>query len=291
MTPQIVSHTRNLLGESPAWSSREQALYWVDIAAKRLYRFNWNSRLEQSWEFPELVSAVVPRASGGVVLTFHKRVVVFDPETETLETLCRPDSNPENRSNDARCDALGRLWLGTMQNNLGSNGEGKEVTQRSGSLYRIEPDGSVLEMLTGVGISNGLAWSPDSTTMYFADSLKGQMYAFDYDLEPGLISNRRVFSSFERGVPDGSAVDSEGFLWNARWGGSCLVRFSPDGKVDRVLELPVTQPSSCTFGGEHLETLFVTSASMGLNQSNPLEGAILALDVGARGSSSPEFAG
>jgi sugar lactone lactonase YvrE len=117
------------------------------------------------------------------------------------------------------------------------------------------------------------------------------MYAFDYDLEQGLISNRRVFSSFERGVPDGSAVDSEGYLWNARWDGSCLVRFSPNGQVDRVLELPVTQPSSCTFGGEHLEILFVTAASMGFNQSNPLEGAILALDVGARGCSSPEFAG
>ena len=291
MTPQIVSHTRNLLGESPAWSSREQALYWVDIPAKRLYRFNLNSRLEQSWELPELVSAVVPRASGGVVLTLHKRVVVFDPETETLETLCQPDSNPDNRSNDARCDALGRLWLGTMQNNLGANGESQAIRQSSGSLYRIESDGSVFEMLTGVGISNGLAWSPDSTTMYFADSLKGQMYAFDYDLEPGLISNRRVFSSFERGVPDGSAVDSEGFLWNARWGGSCLVRFSPDGRIDRVLELPVTQPSSCTFGGENLEILFVTSASMGLSQNNLLEGCVLAFDVGVRGCPSSTFAG
>jgi sugar lactone lactonase YvrE len=291
MTPQIVSNTRNLLGESPAWSSREQALYWVDIPAKRLYRLGWNQGLEQSWELPELVSAVVPRASGGVVLTLHKRVVLFDPETERLETLCRPDPNPENRSNDARCDALGRLWLGTMQNNLGANGESQAIRQSSGSLYRIQTNGSTLELLSDVGISNGLAWSPDSKTMYFADSLEGQMYAFDYDLEQGLISNRRVFSSFERGVPDGSAVDSEGYLWNARWDGSCLVRFSPNGQVDRVLELPVTQPSSCTFGGEHLEILFVTAASMGFNQSNPLEGAILALDVGARGCSSPEFAG
>jgi sugar lactone lactonase YvrE len=291
MTPQIVSNTRNLLGESPAWSSREQALYWVDIPAKRLYRLGWNQGLEQSWELPELVSAVVPRASGGVVLTLHKRVVLFDPEAERLETLCRPDPNPKNRSNDARCDALGRLWLGTMQNNLGANGESQAIRQSSGSLYRIQANGSTLELLTDVGISNGLAWSPDSKTMYFADSLEGQMYAFDYDLEQGLISNRRVFSSFERGVPDGSAVDSEGYLWNACWGGSCLVRFSPNGHVDRVLELPVTQPSSCTFGGEHLEILFITSASMGLNQSNPLEGAILALDVGARGCSSPEFTG
>ena len=291
MTPQIVSKTRNVLGESPAWSAREQALYWVDIPAKRLHRLNWNSKLEQSWLLPELVSAVVPRASGGVVLALEKRVVVFDIDSEQLETLCSPDSNPDNRSNDARCDALGRLWLGTMQNNLGSNGEGKDITQRSGSLYRIQADGGVLEMLTGVGISNGLAWSPDSTTMYFADSLENHMAAFDFDLELGTISNKRLFSSFDRGVPDGSSVDSEGFLWNARWGGSCLVRFSPDGQVDRVLELPVTQPSSCTFGGENLELLFVTSASLGLSQNNSLEGAILALDVGARGCSSPTFAG
>jgi sugar lactone lactonase YvrE len=290
VTPRIVSNTRNLLGESPVWAALERALYWVDIPAKRLYR--WSQLLEQqSWELPELVSAVVPRASGGVILTLEQRVVAWHPETGLLETICRPDPNPQNRSNDARCDALGRLWLGTMQNNFDASGQGQDITQHSGALYKIESSGNALELLSNIGISNGLAWSPDAKTMYFADSMTDQIDAFDFDLETGSISNQRRFSSFERGVPDGSCTDNEGFVWNARWGGSCLVRFDPNGNVDRVIELPVTQPSSCTFGGEDLEILFVTSARMGLSEPNSFDGALLALDVGVRGFSSPTFVG
>jgi sugar lactone lactonase YvrE len=289
MNFEVVIGTRNTLGESPAWAAREGALYWVDIPEKRLLRLHQN-RVE-TWELPEMCSAVVPRASGGVVLTLEQRVVSFDPNTGKLETLCHPDANPQNRSNDARCDALGRLWLGTMQNNFDANGNGQEITQRSGSLFRIQPDSSTLEMLLNIGIANGLAWSPDAKTMYFADSMSTQIDAFDFDLELGLISNRRLFANFDRGVPDGSSVDVEGFLWNARWGGSCLARFDPNGKVDRVVKLPVTQPSSCTFGGQNLEILYVTSARTGLTNHGEFDGALLALDVGVQGFSSPEFAG
>jgi sugar lactone lactonase YvrE len=289
MNFEVVIGTRNTLGESPAWAAREQALYWVDIPEKRLFRLN--STGVETWELPELVSAVVPRVSGGMVLTLAQRVVSFDPNSGVLEDLCHPDTNLQNRSNDARCDASGRLWLGTMQNNFDANGNGQEITQRSGSLFRIERDSSTLEMLSNIGIANGLAWSPDAKTMYFADSMSTQIDAFDFDLELGLISNRRLFANFDRGVPDGSSVDVEGFLWNARWGGSCLARFDPNGKVDRVIELPVTQPSSCTFGGSNLEILYVTSARTGLTNHGEFDGALLALDVGVQGFSSPEFAG
>jgi sugar lactone lactonase YvrE len=289
MNFEVVTDIRNSLGESPAWAAREQALYWVDIPEKRLYRLNDGG--VQNWKLPELVSAVVPRALGGVVLTLEQRVVLFNPESGSLETLCRPDSNPLNRSNDARCDALGRLWLGTMQNNFDADGNGREITQSSGSLFRIEPDSSALEMLSNIGISNGLAWSPDAKTMYFADSMTTQIDAFDFDLEHGLISNRRLFANFDRGVPDGSSVDSEGFLWNARWGAGCIARFTPNGNIDRIVELPVSQPSSCTFGGQNLEILYVTSARTGLSNPNSFDGALLALDLGVRGFSSPEFAG
>ncbi len=289
MNLEVVTEIRNTLGESPAWAAREQALYWVDIPEKRLFRQGQTGI--ETWELPEICSAVVPRASGGVVLTLERRVVLFDPDTGSLETLCCPDSNPQNRSNDARCDGSGRLWLGTMQNNFDAHGNGQEITQSSGSLFRIERNSSTLEMLSNIGISNGLAWSPDSKTMYFADSIKAQMYAFDFNLEQGTISNNRLFSNLERGAPDGSSVDADGFLWNARWGAGCLVRFDPNGKVDRVVELPVTQPSSCTFGGQSLEILYVTSARTGLTNPNAFDGALLALDVGVRGFSSPEFAG
>jgi sugar lactone lactonase YvrE len=286
---EIVNSTRNTLGESPAWAAREQALYWVDIPEKRLFRQSQTGL--ETWELPEILSAVVPRGFGGVVLTLAQRVVMFNPESGALETLCRPDSNLQNRSNDARCDALGRLWLGTMQNNFDANGNGQEITQSSGSLFRIDQDSSTFEMLSNIGISNGLAWSPDAKTMYFADSMTNQIDAFDFNLEQGLISNRRLFANFDRGVPDGSSVDSEGFLWNARWGAGCVVRFDPSGNIDRTVELPVTQPSSCSFGGQNLEILYVTSARTGLTNLNSFDGALLALDVGVRGFSSPEFAG
>ena len=289
MKVEVVTDIRNTLGESPAWSARERALYWVDIPEKKLFKQSQTAL--ESWELPELVSAVAPRASGGVILTLAQRVVSFDPKTGALETLCRPDPKAQNRSNDARCDALGRLWLGTMQNNFDPNGDGQEITQTSGSLFRINPDSSSLELLSNIGITNGLAWSPDAKTMYLADSMTTQIDAFDFDLKQGLISNRRLFANFERGVPDGSSIDNEGFLWNARWGAGCLVRFDPNGKVDRVIELPVTQPSSCSFGGHNLETLYVTSARMGLSNPNSFDGALLALEVGVRGVSSPEFAG
>jgi sugar lactone lactonase YvrE len=286
---EILNSTRNTLGESPAWAAREQALYWVDIPEKRLFRQSQTGL--ETWELPEILSAVVPRGFGGVVLTLAQRVVMFNPESGALETLCRPDSNLQNRSNDARCDALGRLWLGTMQNNFDANGNGQEITQSSGSLFRIDQDSSTFEMLSNIGISNGLAWSPDAKTMYFADSMTNQIDAFDFNLEQGLISNRRLFANFDRGVPDGSSVDSEGFLWNARWGAGCVVRFDPSGNIDRTVELPVTQPSSCSFGGQNLEILYVTSARTGLTNLNSFDGALLALDVGVRGFSSPEFAG
>ena len=289
MKVEVVTDIRNTLGESPAWSARERALYWVDIPEKSLFKQSQTAL--ESWELPELVSAVAPRASGGVILTLAQRVVSFDPKTGALETLCRPDPKAQNRSNDARCDALGRLWLGTMQNNFDPNGDGQEITQTSGSLFRINPDSSSLELLSNIGITNGLAWSPDAKTMYLADSMTTQIDAFDFDLKQGLISNRRLFANFERGVPDGSSIDNEGFLWNARWGAGCLVRFDPNGKVDRVIELPVTQPSSCSFGGHNLETLYVTSARMGLSNPNSFDGALLALEVGVRGFVSPEFAG
>lgn len=289
MNVEVVTDIRNTLGESPAWAAREQALYWVDIPEKRLFRLGQTG--VETWQLPEICSAVVPRATGGVVLTLERRVVLFDPGSGWLETLCRPDRNLQNRSNDARCDASGRLWLGTMQNNFDANGNGQEITQSSGSLFRIEPDSSTVELLSNIGISNGLAWSPDSKTMYFADSMTNQIDAYDFDLEQGSISNKRLFSNFDRGAPDGSSVDNEGFLWNARWGAGCLVRFNPNGKLDRMIELPFAQPSSCTFGGQHLEILYVTSARTGLTNPNEFDGALLALDVGARGFSSPEFVG
>ena len=283
------------LGESPVWSVNEEALFFVDIAEKHLYRYHAGALL--SWQFDEFVAAVAPcDTADRVVLALTQRVALFDLASETLTELCRPDPNPHNRSNDARCDAHGRFWLGTMQNNLDAKGNGTAVTQSSGGVFSISASGSAEQKLSNVGITNGLAWSPDNCTMYLADSLENRIYAFDFDLKTGSVGDRRLFhEGFERGAPDGATVDADGYLWSARFGGSCLARHAPDGKIDRLVELPVSNPTSCTFGGQDLATLFVTSATLGLSDEqlsqNSLEGRVLSLDVGAKGARYERFAG
>lgn len=293
-TPVPLAETRCRLGESPVWSASNSALFWVDISGKQLYRFQQGGL--RSWQFETFVAAVAPCVtSDHVVLALTDRVALFDFTTETVSELCQPDESPQNRSNDARCDARGRFWLGTMQNNLDAVGNGTAVTQSSGGLYCVYPTGKAEKMLSDLGITNGITWSPDNRTMYIADSLKNCIYAFDFDLKTGDLSRQRVFhEGYDRGVPDGATVDAEGYVWSARYGGDCLVRHAPSGTIDRVVDLPVSNPTSCTFGDDNLDTLIVTSATLGLNteqlKSNPLEGATLALNVGSRGIYSAPFA-
>jgi sugar lactone lactonase YvrE len=183
------------------------------------------------------------------------------------------------RFNDAGVDPRGALWVGTMRNNVGANGEDLDVRFEDGVLYRIEPDGAATEWKHGIGISNTVAWSPALTTFYFGDTTANAVYQFDYDLQTGDISNERPFLvAYSQGVPDGSAMDSEGCLWNTRPGPGCLIRITPDGNVDRVIYLPVSRPTTCAFGGKDGKTLYITSA----RSADQLSGSVFALrtDVG-----------
>ena len=184
-----------------------------------------------------------------------------------------------------------------MQANLNPDGSEKKMTADTGRIYRIDPDGTctVADPDHAYGISNTMAWRDDGTFL-FADTLADTIYSYDYDAASGAIANRSVYAALPgRGYPDGSTLDAEGYLWNARFGGSCLIRFAPDGSIDRVVDLPITNPTSCTFGGDDLRTLFVTSARFTLSDQaladNPREGALLALDVGVAGLPEPLFAG
>jgi sugar lactone lactonase YvrE len=174
--------------------------------------------------------------------------------------------------------------------------EGKDK-RRTGGLSRLDPDLSLHAMETGIGTSNSIAWSPDDRTFYYSDTAARVIWAYDFDLDAGTIANRRVLTDMDGqpGGPDGSTVDAEGFLWNAQWGGWRLVRYAPDGRVDRVVPMPVAQPTSCMFGGEDLATLYVTSARTGLSDADlarqPQAGGLFALDVGVRGLPEPRFAG
>jgi sugar lactone lactonase YvrE len=286
-----VTQHRARLGEGPFWDVPEQALYWVDIAGKQALRLVGAN--VQIWQMPEHVSAFIPCESGDALVTLSSGVYRLDLNSPGLEPrlqlLCVADPQPGNRANEARCDAQGRLWLGTMQNNIGEQGEDLPIERRSGGLFRIGGDGRVTPLLNGLGIPNTLLWSEDGTTLYFGDSLDDTLYHYSIHADGYLSPSRAWRGPHPRGGPDGSAMDARGFVWNARWDGSCLLRLAPDGQVDRVIELPVSRPTSCVFGGEDLRTLYITSAASPAN--HPLDGAVLSIRVDVPGSLCTRFAG
>ncbi|WP_273828574.1 SMP-30/gluconolactonase/LRE family protein [Pseudomonas sp. SBT1-2] len=282
---------RAQLGEGPFWDAPDQALYWVDIAGRQALRL-CGERL-QAWQLPEPVSAFIPCERGDALVTLSSGVYRLDlgsaPAAPRLSLLCVADPQPGNRANEARCDAQGRLWLGTMQNNIGEQGEDLPVRRRSGGLFRIDTQARVTPLLQGLGIPNTLLWSEDASRLYFADSLDGTLYQYPIASDGRLEPARSWFGPHPRGVPDGSAMDAQGYIWNARWDGGCLLRLAPDGEVDRVLELPVSRPTSCVFGGADLKTLYITSAASPLD--HPLDGAVLAVRVDTPGKLCHRFAG
>jgi sugar lactone lactonase YvrE len=282
---------RAQLGEGPFWDAPGQALYWVDIAGRQALRL-CGERL-QAWQLPEPVSAFIPCERGDALVTLSSGVYRLDlgsaPAAPRLSLLCVADPQPGNRANEARCDAQGRLWLGTMQNNIGEQGEDLPVRRRSGGLFRIDTQARVTPLLQGLGIPNTLLWSEDGSRLYFADSLDGTLYQYPIASDGRLEPAHSWFGPHPRGVPDGSAMDAQGYIWNARWDGGCLLRLAPDGEVDRVLELPVSRPTSCVFGGADLKTLYITSAASPLD--HPLDGAVLAVQVDTPGSLCHRFAG
>jgi sugar lactone lactonase YvrE len=278
------------LGEGPYYDQPGGRLLFVDIIDRKGFILSPGSGELTTLEFPEPVSAIIPRSRGGYIATLASRVVTTDG-TGPITDFAVADTNPKCRSNEARTDTRGRLWLGTMQNNIGPNREDLPVTSSIGTLHRIDADGRATLFLEGIGISNTLVWSPDDRTLYFADTVLNRIEAWDFDAQAGAISNRRPFVEGGPGGPDGSAIDEEGCVWNARWGASCLIRYRPDGTEDRRIDLPCIQPTSCVFGGADLSTLYITSARVGLTEPGQLDGAVLAIQPGVKGLPCHPFAG
>lgn len=276
------------LGEGPLWSAREGALYRVDIVGRRVHRFCPSEGAQTSWSLPARPTALAERAAGGLLVAFDCGLAHFDPATGafTPQIAVEPD-RPGNRCNDGRCGPRGRFFIGTMD-------DGEKAS--TGGLHRYDPDGALTRLLDGVGIANTLAWSPDGGTFYFGDSLAAEIRAHAFDLDDGVLGPGRLFASTaaEGCAPDGSAMDADGCLWNAQWGGARVVRYRPDGRVDRVVRLPVAHPTSCAFGGPRLDVLFVTSAAVGLKAGQrarqPLAGGVFAFEPGVRGLPVPAFA-
>lgn len=287
-----ISQRRYTLAEGSFWDARDQALYWADIVGRLACQLGPDGY--RQWRLPEPVSAVIPCVRGGVLVTLASGVYRFDPQAPgnepVLERLCVADATPGNRANEARCDAQGRLWLGTMQNNIAEDGSDLPITRRSGGLFRIDPDGSVTPLLSDLGIVNTLLWNAAGDQLICGDTLDASLYRFVIQGDGRLVERDTWACPHPRGVPDGSAMDADGYVWNARWGGHCLLRFAPDGCLDRIIELPVSHPTSCVFGGPNLTRLYVTSAMPG-EAANELDGAVLMADVGVVGMPCTRFAG
>lgn len=282
-----------ILGEGPFWDAGAGRLLWVDIVGRQVHALDSKTGLTRQWATPKLVSAAVPARSGALMLAMQDGVYRFDPEQETLRLFCRADADPENRSNECRCDPQGRLWLGTMQNNIAPDGAPRPVTRFTGGLFVVGPDGRSRRLLGDIGVANTLAWSPEGERLHFADSRRKLIWRFRYDPEGPTLHDQEVFVEGGPGVPDGSAMDADGFLWNARWGAACLIRYAPDGRTDRIIDVPARQPSSCAFGGEDMKTLYVTTARHGLDAASagPFDGRLLQLRVETPGLPLPVFAG
>lgn len=276
-------------GEGAVWHAGEAALYWVDINRFLIHRFEPAGGNVRTWFFDEPVTALgLTDRADTLIVAEASKIILWQPGNDARADFANPHRNwPKERFNDGRPDPAGYFWAGTMQNNVGGQGADVPITERAvGRLFRVARDGSSTVEKVGIGISNTFCWSPDRRRFYTGDTLANAINVWDYSVKTGTIANERpFFAGYDRGSPDGSAVDRDGYLWNARYGGACVVRVAPDGTVDRVVEMPVSAVTTCAFGGPQLKTLFITTAGGGVGQARGerLAGGLFALAVDVPG--------
>ena len=289
---QIAVDCQTRLGECPLWHSGEDALYWVDIEGRTLWRHDPATGETRSWPTPDRVGSFAFVASGGFLLALPDRIVRWTPDSGPAETVIAalPGQAKGTRLNDGRCDRQGRFVVGAFD---------ETTRQPIGSVWRLELDGSVTTLIAaGITCANATCFSPDGRTMYFGDTPSGNIWAYAYDPAPGApLGERRLLtdSRDQPGKPDGAVVDAEGFVWNAQVFGNRLARYAPDGRLDRAIDLPIKNPTCPCFGGPGLTTLYLTSlrGSRALSdwQPGPIDGTILALAPGVQGLPEVMFQG
>lgn len=293
MNAQLLVDGHHELGEGVLWCESSQTVFWTDIHASRLWNHDPQSGATRSWPMPERLCCFAFTADPQrLLIGLASRLAFFNLGTGAITPICRiEDDLPTTRLNDGRCDRQGRFVFGTLN----------EDADRApiASFYRLNADLSLERLpLPGIAISNSICFSPDGTRMYHCDSMEGKIMVCDYDPASGAIANQRVFADLAQqpGGPDGSTVDADGHVWNAQWGGARVVRFTPDGRIDRIVDMPTAQPSCVAFGGAALDTLFVTSAHEGMSarqrEQDALAGALFAMpETGVRGLPEVRFAG
>ena len=299
---ECVLECANHLGEGPVWDVDEGCLYWVDGTGRRvgkpsIWWMDPRTGKTRNWSLAHDVGAMALRKSGGAVLALADGFYFFDFATATLDLITLVDADePRTRLNDGKCDRRGRFFAGGMDD--------KEELKICG-LWRLDPDLRVTNVDEGIICTNGPCWSPDDTTFYLADTFQGEYWAYDFDIDTGSLANKRVWASFaaDEGVADGSTIDEDGCVWNAQLISGDLVRYAPDGSVDRRIGMPVRNITSCMFGGDKLDELYVTSMArvkhpavhdLFAKEATPqyLAGSLFRVTgLGVRGLPEPRFAG
>ena len=290
MRIEVLVDVKTTLGEGPLWDVEEQRLYWIDSFDGRVFRCTADGREVRAWDVPQKIGSLCLRAGGGAVVSLQRGWHFLDLRSGEVELIHDPEPDrPNNRINDGKVDRRGRFVAGSMD----TLEEGP-----NGALYRLDPDLEVTKLEGEIIVSNGPCWSPDGRIFYFTDTWSGAISAYDYDEETGGIANKRTFATmtFEGGAFDGATVDAEGCLWSAIVYAGKLVRYAPDGTIDRVIEMPIKKVTSVNFGGPDLDILYVTSMAKPPLPRFPADpaprGALFAIhDLGVRGMPEPRFAG
>jgi sugar lactone lactonase YvrE len=284
---QCVADVRAVLGEGPVWVAAESALYWLDIKGRKIFRID-EAGQSREWATPFRVGSLAPRASGGFIAGTEDGIATIDLAENRFEIVATPEEHlPDNRFNDGKVDRQGRFWAGSMDD---------LEREASGTLYRVDAGLECAVADQNYKVTNGPAFSPDGRLMYHNDSARQVTYLFDID-DDGNATGRRAFLQFQEGdgYPDGMTVDDEGCLWIAFWDGWCVRRFSAAGEWLQTIELPVARPTSCAFGGAELDRIYITSASIGLDEATlamqPNAGGLFMVSPGARGLADVPFAG
>jgi sugar lactone lactonase YvrE len=290
--PVCVAPTGDHCGEGAVWHAAHGAVYWADINRFLIHRFTVADQCVRTWFFDEPVTAIALTDRDDVlVVALGSSVILWQPASDIRhEPMFRVEGWPKVRLNDGRADPRGSFWVGSMYNNVLADGSTREIVGKHGTLYRIDPDFRTTVHRREIGCSNTLGWSPDRRRFYFADSNANTMWAYDYDQATGAIANETdFFTGFERGLPDGSTVDAHGYLWNCRYDGGCIIRVAPNGDIDRVIEMPVSKITTCTFGGADLKTLFVTTACVAAPANERLAGGLFAIQCDVSGQAENKF--
>ena len=296
---RLIVDADNHLGEGPLWDVKEQRLYWIDSTAAEISSCRADGSDIRRYFVPRHIGSMALREEGGAVVALANGLHFYDFDAQTVKLIADPESDdPETRFNDGKVDRRGRFIAGTMAYDFDRyDADRGQRSSRSGALYRLDTNGKVTRLDGGISCSNGPCWSPDNRTFYFTDTYDRQMYAYDYDIETGAVANRRVFASARdmAGTFDGATVDAEGYVWSALVFGGRILRFAPDGTLDRVVPFPVRNLTSVMFVGPELDILFVTTMGRpmwGIPQKERDKGGLFAITgLGVKGLPEPRFAG